>query len=248
MKQLSFAYIQKFGIMLTNGDHYSDDGELMIVGAHNNSPALLNKPDSKADAELFVVDFVYRSSQDSDQSSAIKIADTPILIKWPNGTVDLQKHKDVDWSVGFEWKPYIPSLLTFDKSKLVDTEELFFLGVQVGGFATISGLEEDNALIRFEGEKVEVISIANDGKRDVVTFKHPVKGVGALVSTCFTGEMPSERAERQFRERRDYWLWTLNNSPQPVITRRVIKRTQLDIEECEILALMYEAMGEDRLL
>lgn len=214
MKQLSFEYIQKFGILLTYGDHYSDDGELMIVGSHKNTPELLNKPDNEADANLFVVDFAYRSSQDREQLEAISIADTPIMIKWPNGTVDLQKHEDVDFNASFNWKPYIPSLLTFDKTKLVDSKELFFLGLQVGGFATISGLEEDNALIRFEGEKVEILSIANDGKRDIVTFKHPIKGIGALVSTCLTGEMPSERAERQFRERRDFWLELLSEQPK----------------------------------
>jgi hypothetical protein len=204
MKKPNFTALQTLGIMLVPGDVYRDDNDLnsVVGGLGGNSANHLNKP-GEGDNALYIEEFAYRLSADTQSVEAITNPELCIMIRNNNGMIDLKKHGKVDWSQSFEWKPYINSIVN-----LTDCEfsEAFFAGLQVDGYAVVGTLEDDNIMKKFEGETVQVLALSKDGSSEYVSFKHPIKGVGCLRAIALTGENASERYERQRRERSAWWL------------------------------------------
>lgn len=126
-KTLSLQQIFAQKITLVTGDSYIDDGEVRTVGKPLTEEAA-NTP-SFDDDSLFVSEFVYRqnllsmSPGVSGRRELPCAADTPVMVKWPNGMVDVQTAGNVDWRAAFQWKPYIKGLLEINVDDIETKDE-----------------------------------------------------------------------------------------------------------------------------
>ncbi|CAL9961914.1 hypothetical protein VPHD85_0070 [Vibrio phage D85] len=115
MNNLSLKTASTLKIQLVVGDKYLDGDEERTVGAPVSEYAI-NAP-SVSDVDLFVSEFIYRqnilamATGTSGRKSLPCDAKTPLMIKWPNGLVDIQTAENVDWNAAFQWKPYLLEIL-----------------------------------------------------------------------------------------------------------------------------------------
>ncbi len=115
MNNLSLKTASALKIQLVVGDKYLDGNEERTVGAPVSEDAI-NTP-SAADVDLFVSEFIYRQNElamhteGSGRKSLPCDSSTPLMIKSPNGMVDVQTAYNVDWNAAFQWKPYLLELL-----------------------------------------------------------------------------------------------------------------------------------------
>lgn len=131
MNKLSLKTAFALNIQLVTGDKYLDGNEERAVGAPISEEAM-NMP-SCDDFDLFVSEFIYRQNElamhtsGSGRKSLPCDSRTPLMIKWPNGMVDVQMAYNVDWNAAFQWKPYLLEILKMNtddfETKHTEAEE-----------------------------------------------------------------------------------------------------------------------------
>ncbi|AUR95336.1 hypothetical protein NVP1205O_61 [Vibrio phage 1.205.O._10N.222.51.A7] len=115
MNNLSLKTAFALNIQLVTGDKYLDGNDERIVGAPV-SEETINTP-SHGDGDLFVSEFIFRQNElaihaeGSGRKSLPCDSSTPLMIKWPNGMIDVQTAYNVDWNTAFQWKPYLLEIL-----------------------------------------------------------------------------------------------------------------------------------------